>query len=351
MNFNKILYIFIFCIIHLLTVNNAVFANADPQSPPIAVGLGGILNQQEIFNKSFERVDALMSLPQNERVLLGQHNKTAFTGAGQQVFSPTFIPDEKAGVWIKNYNLFENININGGSNVSNVAYGTIIGYDTDLKHFKNNFKGGLTFHVALTGSRENFDNVKTIDNLVDVGITGAVFKNDFFSVLTLDAAKDYTKSTVGIGDENYTAFAAGAAWKTGYNFEFKRGKYILQPSILATYNFETISDYKSSKGTNIKINPINAIQIIPGVKFIANIEGGWQPYLGFSYIWDIMDSPVIFEEGIVQNRIGLAPYCEYGGGIQRKWRDRYTGFGQVMARGGGRNGVSLYFGLRMALGK
>lgn len=351
MNFNKkIFYIFFFCIIHLLIANNAVLAESGSRNHSV-VGLGGILNQQEIFNKSFERIDTLMSLPQNERVLFGQHNKTAYTGAGQQVFSPTFIPDEKAGIWIKNYNLFENIPTNGGPNISNVAYGTILGYDTNLKHFKNNLEGGLTFHMAFTGSRENYNDVKSVDTVGDIGVTGALFKNDFFTVMTVDVAKVYTKTTVGKGMEDYNTLVAGLAWKTGYNFEFKRGKYILQPSFLGTYTFERIADYNSYEGKSARIDPLHVVQIIPGVKFIANLEGGWQPYLGFSYIWNLMDSPAIYKNDVLQNRASIDPYCEYGGGIQKKWKDRYTGFGQVMLRGGGRNGVSLYFGLRMALGK
>lgn len=310
-----------------------------------------LLNQQNSYNKTFERIDNFMSLPQSERILMRYENKTAYTGAGQQVFSPTFIPDEKAGVWAKSYSLFENIPVGNGPNISNVAYGTLIGYDTNLKHFKNNLEGGLTFHVAFDGSRENYDNVKAIDSAGTTGITGALFKNNFFTALTLTAGGANTAATIGGGNHSFNTFVTGAAWKTGYNIEFQRGKYILQPSFLGTYTFEKLSDFTSGEGKKIRTDNINAMQVIPSVKLIANLEDGWQPYLGVSVIWDLMDSPAIYEDGVLKQRVNFAPFCEYGGGLQRKWKDRYTAFGQIMLRGGGRNGVSLIAGGRVALGK
>lgn len=49
--------------------------------------------------------------------------------------------------------------------------------------------------------------------------------------------------------------------------------------------------------------------------------------------------------------LSVKPYVEYGLGLQKRWGDRFTGFGQCMFGSGGRNGVALSFGLRFALGK
>jgi hypothetical protein len=50
-------------------------------------------------------------------------------------------------------------------------------------------------------------------------------------------------------------------------------------------------------------------------------------------------------------QMSIAPYIEYGAGVQRRWGERFTGFGQAMLRGGGRNGVAFQFGFRIAIGK
>lgn len=348
---NKYLKFFCLFILLLMSINNTVLADPSSVSPAVATVVGTLSGQQMLYNKTFSRIDNFMSLPENERILMRYQNKTAYTGAGMQVFSPTFIPDEKAGIWTSDYSLFENVPVGNGPDISNVGYGIILGYDTDLKHLKNNVDVGLTFHTAYQGSRENFDDVKSIDSVGNVGMTGAIFKKKFFTALTVGAGGVYTRNTVGNGEENYHSFIAGLASKTGYNFEFKKGRYILQPSFLATYTFLKVSDFESSKGKDIKINNVHAVQIIPELKLIGNFEGGWQPYLGLSLIWTLLDSPAIFESGVLRDRISFAPYCEYGGGLQRKWKDRYTSYGQVMMRGGGRNGVSLFFGFRLGLGK
>ena len=47
----------------------------------------------------------------------------------------------------------------------------------------------------------------------------------------------------------------------------------------------------------------------------------------------------------------MKPYAEYGVGVQKRWADKYTAFGQAMVRSGGRNGVALTFGFRWNIGK
>lgn len=49
--------------------------------------------------------------------------------------------------------------------------------------------------------------------------------------------------------------------------------------------------------------------------------------------------------------MSVDPYVQYGLGLQKRWGDRFTGFGQAMIRNGGRNGIALQFGFRWALGK
>ena len=50
--------------------------------------------------------------------------------------------------------------------------------------------------------------------------------------------------------------------------------------------------------------------------------------------------------------MSIKPYVSYGAGVQRRFKDdKYTAFGQTMVHSGGRNGVSLTFGLRWRVGK
>ena len=47
----------------------------------------------------------------------------------------------------------------------------------------------------------------------------------------------------------------------------------------------------------------------------------------------------------------IDPYVEYGVGVKRLWKDKFTGFLQAMVHSGGRSGVALSFGFKWALGK
>ena len=49
--------------------------------------------------------------------------------------------------------------------------------------------------------------------------------------------------------------------------------------------------------------------------------------------------------------MSIDPYVEYGIGVQKRWGERFTGYGQTMIRSGGRNGVMLSIGFRWMLGK
>ena len=49
--------------------------------------------------------------------------------------------------------------------------------------------------------------------------------------------------------------------------------------------------------------------------------------------------------------MSIKPYIQYGVGLQKRWGDRFTAFGQAMIRNGGRSGLSLQFGLRWMLGE
>ena len=49
--------------------------------------------------------------------------------------------------------------------------------------------------------------------------------------------------------------------------------------------------------------------------------------------------------------MSIRPYIEYGIGVQKRWGERFTGYGQAMLRNGGRNGVMLSIGFKWALGK
>ena len=143
---------------------------------------------------------------------------------------------------------------------------------------------------------------------------------------------------------------SGIGNKTGYNFEFKEGKVILQPSMLMSYTFVNTFDYTNAAGVRIDNKPLHALQLAPGVKVIGNLKNGWQPYASVQMVWNLMGESNATADGVKLPEMSIKPYVQYGGGVQKRIKDHFTAYGQAMIQNGGRNGVSLTAGFRWALG-
>ena len=154
------------------------------------------------------------------------------------------------------------------------------------------------------------------------------------------------------GSEEFPMLMTGIASKTGYNWELgNNGKFIIQPSLLMSYSFVDTFSYTNAAGLRIKSDPLNAINITPGLKFIGNLKNGWQPYAAIQMVWNIMDKTDFNANNTALPDMSVKPYIQYGIGVQRRWGERFTGFFQTMIRNGGRNGVALSAGFRWAIGK
>lgn len=315
---------------------------------PIASSAGVYTTQANVYREAFGNLDQLMFMPASERLLMKNQNKVA-TAEDNFVFSPTFLPESSAGIWVKQFTTFENIPLRNGPNVSNVGYGLLAGGDSDMVELRHGYSGYLSAYVGYNGSHQNYDSVGIYQNGGLFGLTGTVYKGDFFASLTANVGATAGTSYTSYGTDNFTTLTSGLAAKTGYNFEFFNGKFIVQPSYMMTYTFADTFNYTTASGLNITSDPLNAIQIIPGIKFISNLKNGWQPYIGLNMIWNIMDATKFYANNVELPQFSIDPYVEYGVGVQRKWAERFTGYMQAMARGGGRNGIALQFGLRWAI--
>lgn len=331
-----------------LSVTNSGF-NPSVLATGSSALVGNYLSQTYTYNEAFANIDAIMAMPRYDRLLMQYGTKTA-DAAGNFVFSPTMLPEDQQGYWVKEFTTFENVPLHNGPNVSNVAYGMLVGKDSEIQYIGNGFSGYTSAYFGYMGSRQNFDNVSSVQNGGLIGLTGTAYKGDFFVALTANVGASNGNNYTPSGTDNFTSIMAGLAAKTGYNFNLIGDKLIVQPSLTVSYTFANTFDYTTAAGVNMTSDPLNAVQLIPGLKFISNLKNGWQPYIGLNMVWSFMDKSQFYANNIELPQASVDPYLEYGFGLQRKW-GRFTGFGQAMARGGGRNGVALQFGFRWAIGK
>ena len=304
----------------------------------------------QTFNYAFQHADNFMSLPIFERIALKESGRYAMTGSAG-IYSPLLTRIENAGYWVKPYVSFENIPLRNGPKVNTIAYGSLIGFDSSIKPVKYGFDRVLTGYIGYNGASQNYSGVDTYQNGGLLGGTVTLYRGNFFNAITLSAGASLGESHTMYGKDNFTMLLAGIGNKLGYNFEFKDGKYIIQPSMLMSYTFVNTFDYTNSAGVHIDSDPLHAIQLTPGVKFIMNTKNGWQPYVGINMVWNILNKNKVTANNVRLPEMSIKPYVQYGLGVQKRIKDKFLAFGQAMVSNGGRNGVSLSFGIRWFIGK
>ena len=330
--------------------------NPSVLAPSVASQAGANATMNQTFNYAFQNSDNFMTIPYLERVAIKTSNRYALSPTGDATDVGTFSPlfnaqNETSSAWVKPYASFENIPLKNGPKVSNITYGTLVGFDTPIKSIKHGWDRAWTGYIGYNGASQRFSGVDATQNGGLVGGTLTLYKGNFFNATTVSSGAIVGDNRTMYGTDNYTMLMAGVGNKTGYNFEFKEGKIIIQPSMLLSYTFVNTFDYTNAAGVKIKNDPLHAIQIAPGVKFIANTKNGWQPYIGVNMIWNLLDKSKVSANDVRLPEMSIKPYVQYGVGVQKRFKDRYMAFGQAMIQNGGRNGISLTAGFRWAVGK
>ena len=325
-------------------------------APSVASQAGANATMNQTFNYAFQNSDNFMTIPYLERVAIKTSNRYALSPTGDATDVGTFSPlfnakNQTSSAWVKPYASFENIPLKNGPKVSNITYGTLVGFDTPIKSIKHGWDRAWTGYIGYNGASQRFSGVDATQNGGLVGGTLTLYKGNFFNATTVSSGAIVGDNRTMYGTDNYTMLMAGVGNKTGYNFEFKEGKIIIQPSMLLSYTFVNTFDYTNAAGVKIKNDPLHAIQIAPGVKFIANTKNGWQPYIGVNMIWNLLDKSKVSANDVRLPEMSIKPYVQYGVGVQKRFKDRYMAFGQAMIQNGGRNGISLTAGFRWAIGQ
>ena len=322
---------------------------------PVAQQAGAYTTQLQAFNYAFQHADTFMNIPYLERVAIINSGKYALSPTGDATdvgtYSPLMIKQHDPGFWVKPYASFENVPLKNGPKVSNINYGTLIGYDSALTSVSHGFERVLTGYIGYNGASQRYQGVDAYQNGGLIGGTATFYKGNFFNATTLSVGATAGDASTMYGSENYTMLLAGIGNKTGYNFEFWDGKVILQPNFLISYTFVNTFDYNNAAGVRIESDPLHAIQLSPGLKLIGNTKNGWQPYIGVNMVWNLLDDSRVTANDVRLPEMSIRPYVQYGVGVQKRFKDKFLAFGQAMIHNGGRNGVSLSVGLRWKVGR
>ena len=332
------------------TGNDSDAFNPAVLATPVGNLAAGQAAVNEAFKYVFEHADAFTQLPAMERYAKINANKYALSTDFNDNMPSYAEQLHNNAVWFRPYTTFESMNLDNGPDVDAITYGSLVGFDGDFKEMKNGWHRVFTGYAGYMGSSLNYSGVDTSMNGGLLGFTETFYKGNFWTAITASAGASVGESHTMYGKEDYTSLLAGVGSKTGYNFEFKDGKFIIQPIMYLSYTFVNTFDYKNAAGVNIESDPLHTIQLNPSVRFIANLKGGWQPYASVGMVWNLMNESKVTANNVKLPEMSVKPYVEYGVGVQRNWADKFTAFLQAMIRNGGRNGVALTGGFRFMLG-
>ena len=317
---------------------------------PVAAQLGGYLTLLNSYDEAFQNMDMYMLMPREVRQAMKFKNKLA-TANSNIVYDPTITRGENKAGWFRPYATFENVHLKNGPRVSNVAYGTFVGTDSELKDLGHGWEGMWNAYVGYNGSHQAYNGISIYQNGGTLGASYVAYKGNFFTGLTVNVGANAAEASTNFGTDNFSMLMAGVASKSGYNIEFFKGKFIVQPSYMMSYSFVNTFDYTNAAGVRMDSDALHAIQIEPGIKFIANLKHGWQPYMGVSMVWNIMDKTRFMANDISLPDLSIRPFVKYGVGIRKLWGESFTGLVQAYLTNGGRNGIGLQIGGRWLLGK
>ena len=260
--------------------NPAIMASSVTQQ------VAGYQNQMQSLHDGFFHMERYMKYSQEDRLVAENAHKYAALEAVVD-FDENIAPEVSQAMWTKPYTTFERVNLKGGVKVNNIAYGMMYGGDTDMFKMQNGFKGVISAFVGYNGNHMSYDGVTMQQNGGYLGTTFSAYKGNFFTGVTVSTGASNGDADTAYGKDDITLLTAGIANKTGYNFEFKDGRIILQPSVFTGYSWVNTFDYTNSAGARMHHDALNALQIAPGIKLIGNTRNGWQPYATADVVWNI----------------------------------------------------------------
>ncbi len=324
--------------------------NPSVMAAPVAAQLGGYLTQLDSYDEAFRNMDMYMIMPKSMRQSMKYKNKYAAAGSDLNLmYDKSLTPYSNTSLWARPYATFENVRLKQGPKVSNVSWGSYLGGDSELFELKNGWEGMWSLYAGYNGSHQAYNGISIYQNGGTLGLTGTLYKNNFFTGLTANVGANAAEASTNFGEDSFALFRTGAASKTGYNIEFADGKFIIQPSWLMSYSFVNTEDYTTSSGIRINSNPLNVMQLEPGLKFIGNTNNGWQPYTGLSIVWNIFDKTDFMASDATLPELSVKPFFKYGLGLRKLSGERFVGYGQTYVTSGGRNGVGFQFGGRWTI--
>ena len=329
-------------------MGNLVYLNPQQYRGQVAT-LATWQNQLIVNNLLFDHMNLVT------RQLMDEERTANKYAAAVPQIDPYQYSIKDGSLWFKAYGAFETLSMTKGLNVGNNAYGSLIGADFPLVNLKNGWKLVPTAYIGYNGAHQHFNGVSMYQNGAQLGLMGTAYKGDFMTSLLAYGGGYGNDMTVrgefGNGSDNTGNWFAGVASKTAYNIRLPHD-FIIQPTLMAAYNAFGQQNWGSDFGVlSMSSGMLNGLNVAPGVNFILQ-KKTFSLYATAQLVYNVMGG-VDGKAGNIDLGYVRMRHCyfEYGLGVMKKFKDRFSGYLQFTIRNGGRTGIGFSGGLNWKVGK
>ncbi len=303
-----------------------------------------------MYEYNFEHSDYFMKLPENVRLALAQEQKKDKKAPKENdATRPEYYNRHELterGAWFRSFFSNESVPYRGEWNSRDKYYGAIVGFDSDMHVNVNGWANVTTGYVGSLGIRQNYGGGRIKQHGAFIGVTESFYKKNFYTAWTAAAGLTKAHEYTMYGQDASRNTTWGVAGKFGWNFQFANGVFALIPTFTASYTTVDPEDYVNAADVKLTGSGVRAVQLNPNVKFVVNLNGGWQPYLTVGEIWTVGGSSNIRANGVKLDELELRPYTEYGIGVQKRWANERDAYVQLLGHSHGRDGILVGAGIR-----
>lgn len=247
--------------------------------------------------------------------------------------------------WFVPYGAKQTLNLkNGQYSTNSDTYGATAGVDMPVINLGDY---GLipTVFAGYGGSSQSYDVLKLSEDSFLIGTMATFYRENFFGSFEMHISNGSVVSDMDSSSrDKFDVFSFTTAARAEYAFNFADIMQ-LRPSLMAAYNLANAQDYKTDLGANIHNSLMHNIQITPGIKLMANING-WHPYANVNYAFNVLNSSKVSANNLIMPKFAVKNYIEYGIGVENTFLEKYSGYVQVSGYGSGITGIGVQVGLR-----
>lgn len=319
---------------------------------PVAALTGGYLAQLNSYDDAFRNMDMYMlnRSADNSYMIItaGKDGKGSTVGnSATPAVSPAYA---RTNYWVRPFTSFENVPLRHGPNVANTTYGALIGNESRMYDLGDGWSGLGGGYLGYYGSHQSYPGASIYQDTAMAGVVSMAYSGDLYAGFTANIGAASGRAKTMFGRDNFSMLTAGAAAKAGYNYALEEGKYVLQPFAMVSYSLVNPFSYTNAAGVRITADPMHALHLEPGMKFIADLGDDLQLYTSASFVFNFFDKTRYKANGIELPEMSIKHYVKYGLGLQQTWSSGITGYIQAYMTNGGRNSLGLQCGLRWAFG-